>query len=99
MCYYLQILKTTSRRRMRGVRCITWPYVFDAILIPTNNFVDVIVVDDTQSTRISTHGPRHSRREEWRTSKGMTPRPSKVAMNRQGGVAARRKAGRSKRRR
>ena len=60
-------------------------------------FADVMVVD--ASTRISTHGPRRSRREEWRTSKGMTPRPSKTAMNRQGGVAARRKAGRSKRRR
>ncbi|KAJ7117409.1 hypothetical protein C8R43DRAFT_1091195 [Mycena crocata] len=49
--------------------------------------------------KISTHGPRGSRREEWRTSKGLAARPSPTGMNRQGGVAARRKAGRSKRRR
>ncbi|KAJ6629204.1 hypothetical protein B0H10DRAFT_1988459 [Mycena sp. CBHHK59/15] len=52
-----------------------------------------------KSQRISTHGPRGSRREEWRTSKGLAARPSPAGMNRQGGVAARRKAGRSKRRR
>ncbi|KAK7061555.1 hypothetical protein R3P38DRAFT_2830138 [Favolaschia claudopus] len=49
--------------------------------------------------RISTHGPRNSRREEWRKSKGLTPKPAPTGMNRQGGIAARRKAGRSKRRR
>ncbi|KAF8897290.1 hypothetical protein BD779DRAFT_1490030 [Infundibulicybe gibba] len=48
---------------------------------------------------ISTHGHRGSRREEWRTAKGLAPRPSPQGMNRQGGIAARRKAGRSKRRR
>ena len=47
----------------------------------------------------STHGPRGSRREEWRKSKGMPIRPAVKGMNRQGGVAARRKAGRTKRRR
>ncbi|KAJ7086674.1 hypothetical protein C8R44DRAFT_820765 [Mycena epipterygia] len=52
-----------------------------------------------KSERISTHGPRGSRREDWRTSKGLAARPSPTGMNRQGGVAARRKAGRSKRRR
>ncbi|KAJ7904320.1 hypothetical protein B0H14DRAFT_2426497 [Mycena olivaceomarginata] len=51
------------------------------------------------SKKISTHGPRGSRREEWRKSKGLTPKPTPTGMNRQGGVAARRKAGRSKRRR
>jgi len=51
------------------------------------------------SQRISTHGPRGSRNEEWRKSKGMTPRPKSRGMNRQGGVAAARKAGRSSRRR
>ncbi|KAJ7095179.1 hypothetical protein B0H15DRAFT_921326 [Mycena belliarum] len=56
-------------------------------------------VDAEGSKKISTHGPRGSRREEWRTSKGLAARPSPTGMNRQGGVAARRKAGRSKRRR
>ncbi|KAJ7499139.1 hypothetical protein FB451DRAFT_26793 [Mycena latifolia] len=56
-------------------------------------------VDAGSSKKISTHGPRGSRREEWRTSKGLAARPSPTGMNRQGGVAARRKAGRSKRRR
>lgn len=54
---------------------------------------------ESQSTRISTHGPRGSRREEWRKSKGMAPRAARNGMNRQGGLAARRKAGRSHRRR
>ncbi|KAJ6539155.1 hypothetical protein B0H19DRAFT_960515 [Mycena capillaripes] len=60
---------------------------------------DSIQVEAEGSKRISTHGPRGSRREEWRKSKGLTPKPSLTGMNRQGGVAARRKAGRSKRRR
>ncbi|KAI0773895.1 hypothetical protein C8Q74DRAFT_792141 [Fomes fomentarius] len=51
------------------------------------------------SSRISTHGPRGSRREQWRLSKGMPARPKTKGMNRQGGLAARRKAGRSQRRR
>jgi len=56
---------------------------------------------DTQQLqgRVSTHGPRGSRREDWRKSKGMSATPSSHGMNRQGGIAARRKAGRSKRRR
>ena len=49
--------------------------------------------------RISTHGPRGSRREQWRLSKGMPARPQAKGMNRQGGIAAKRKAGRSHRRR
>ncbi|KAL7282143.1 hypothetical protein ACG7TL_003612 [Trametes sanguinea] len=54
---------------------------------------------DSSTKRISTHGPRNSRREQWRASKGLPPRPKAKGMNRQGGVAARRKAGRSHRRR
>jgi len=54
---------------------------------------------ESQPPRQSTHGPRGSRREEWRQSRGMTIRPAVKGMNRQGGVAARRKAGRAKRRR
>ncbi|KAI9001231.1 hypothetical protein BD414DRAFT_404405 [Trametes punicea] len=49
--------------------------------------------------RISTHGPRNSRREQWRLSKGLPARPKAKGVNRQGGPAARRKAGRSHRRR
>lgn len=59
--------------------------------------VDSMVID-TQ-TKMSTHGPRSSRRAEWRKSKGLPAQPSRHGMNRQGGLAARRKAGRSKRRR
>ncbi|KAG6335305.1 hypothetical protein ID866_3789 [Astraeus odoratus] len=51
------------------------------------------------STHISTHGPRGSRREEWRKSKGMDAIPKRKGMNRQGGLAARRRAGRPSRRR
>ncbi|KAJ7276203.1 hypothetical protein B0H12DRAFT_1084116 [Mycena haematopus] len=64
--------------------------------------IDSMQVDgegSKQTERISTHGPRGSRREEWRKSKGLTPKPTPTGMNRQGGLAARRKAGRSKRRR
>ncbi|KAJ3998301.1 hypothetical protein F5050DRAFT_1745909 [Lentinula boryana] len=55
--------------------------------------------ESSSSKRISTHGPRGSRREEWRLSKGLSAQPSRKGMNRQGGIGARRKAGRSKRRR
>ncbi|KIJ70307.1 hypothetical protein HYDPIDRAFT_105005 [Hydnomerulius pinastri MD-312] len=51
------------------------------------------------SSSVSTHGPRGSRREQWRKSKGMDPVPKRHGMNRQGGLAARRKAGRPSRRR
>lgn len=53
----------------------------------------------TKKTKISTHGPRNSRREEWRVSKGMPARPKSRGMNRQGGIAAARNSGRSHRRR
>ncbi|TBU58774.1 hypothetical protein BD310DRAFT_926526 [Dichomitus squalens] len=49
--------------------------------------------------KISTHGPRNSRREQWRASKGLPARPKSKGTNRQGGIAARRKAGRPSRRR
>ncbi|KAI0254293.1 hypothetical protein BJV78DRAFT_1121592 [Lactifluus subvellereus] len=49
--------------------------------------------------KISTHGPRGSRRECWRVSKGMAPRSKSRGMNRQGTAAARYKPGRSHRRR
>nr|GAT53972.1 predicted protein [Mycena chlorophos] len=63
---------------------------------------DSMQVDGTTagSSKISTHGPRGSRREEWRLSKGLAARPPRArGLNRQGEVGARRKAGRSKRRR
>ncbi|KAF7301439.1 hypothetical protein MIND_00709200 [Mycena indigotica] len=64
------------------------------VLIESNS--DTMQID---SKRVSTHGPRGSRREEWRLSKGLPARPTSKGMNRQGGIAAKRKAGRSKRRR
>jgi len=61
---------------------------------------DTMDVDkNSKSTKIDTHGPRNSRREEWRLSKGMSARPDRKGMNRQGTVSARRNAGRPKRRR
>ncbi|KAL4265635.1 DUF2423 domain-containing protein [Pleurotus pulmonarius] len=62
------------------------------------NTAPMDTVDDAP-TRISTHGPRGSRREEWRKSKGMEPRPKRHGTNRQGVPVATRKAGRSHRRR
>lgn len=61
--------------------------------------MEVDGAQQSSSERISTHGPRNSRREEWRKSKGLAPIPSRHGMNRQGGIAARRKAGRPSRRR
>ncbi|KAF9028467.1 hypothetical protein BDZ89DRAFT_1066114 [Hymenopellis radicata] len=58
-----------------------------------------VETSEAQSKRISTHGPRGSRREEWRLSKGLSAKPKSKGMNRQGMVAAARKSGRSKRRR
>ncbi|KAI9448295.1 hypothetical protein H4582DRAFT_1899777 [Lactarius indigo] len=49
--------------------------------------------------KVSTHGPRGSRREQWRVSKGMAPRPKSKGMNRQGAASARYKSGRPHRRR
>ncbi|KAH9963181.1 hypothetical protein BC827DRAFT_1193896 [Russula dissimulans] len=55
--------------------------------------------NSTGKKKISTHGPRGSRREQWRASKGMTPRPKSRGTNRQGTLASRYKPGRSHRRR
>jgi len=61
---------------------------------------DAMDVDKTsKSTKTNTHGPRNSRREQWRLSKGMSARPARKGVNRQGTVPARRNAGRPKRRR
>lgn len=49
--------------------------------------------------KVSTHGPRGSRREQWRVSKGMAPRAKSRGVNRQGLTAARYKSGRPHRRR
>jgi len=80
--------------------------VIDVLFIVTDledeeakHSTESMVVDSEAPNRISTHGPRHSRREEWRRSKGMVARPNREVMNRQGGLAARRKAGKPKRRR
>ncbi|KAJ6516085.1 hypothetical protein C8R45DRAFT_958744 [Mycena sanguinolenta] len=66
---------------------------------PTGESMQLDGEGTEKTERISTHGPRGSRREEWRKSKGLIPRPKITGMNRQGGVAGRRKSGRSKRRR
>ncbi|EIW82245.1 hypothetical protein CONPUDRAFT_103177 [Coniophora puteana RWD-64-598 SS2] len=68
------------------------------IVKPTEG-MDVDGGAQSQKTKISTHGPRNSRNEEWRISKNMAPRGKSRGMNRQGSVAARRKAGRASRRR
>ncbi|KAF6762760.1 hypothetical protein DFP72DRAFT_876866 [Ephemerocybe angulata] len=61
---------------------------------------DAMAIDaSADPKRISTSGPRNSRRVAWRESKGMEGRPALKAMNRQGGVAGRRKSGKSHRRR
>ena len=56
-------------------------------------------VSEKTTGKVSTHGPRGSRRERWRASKGMTPRPRLRGMSRQGTAASRYKPGRSHRRR
>jgi hypothetical protein len=56
-------------------------------------------VDASTKATVSTHGPRNSRREQWRASKGWEPRPTAKGMNKQGGIAAKRRPGRAKRRR
>ncbi|KAF9782284.1 hypothetical protein BJ322DRAFT_1111155 [Thelephora terrestris] len=64
------------------------------------NGSDTMDVDKTsKTTKINTHGPRNSRREQWRLSKGMSAKPARKGVNRQGTVTARRNAGRPKRRR
>jgi len=61
---------------------------------------DAMDIDKTsKSTKVDTHGPRNSRREQWRVSKGMCSQPGRKGTNRQGSLSARRHAGRPKRRR
>jgi len=62
---------------------------------------DAMAIDSTspKSALLSTHGPRNSRREEWRKAKGMIPKSAVRSMNKQGVPSARRKAGHAKRRR
>lgn len=62
---------------------------------------DVMELDGSAepSKRISTHGPRTSRREAWRVAKGLPAKEKSRGMNKQGMPMARRKAGRSQRRR
>ncbi|KAF9534411.1 hypothetical protein CPB83DRAFT_334293 [Crepidotus variabilis] len=55
------------------------------------NQIEPTNIDANKSNRISTHGTRGSRREEWRKSKGMPVHSSRHGMNRQGGLAAKRK--------
>ncbi|KDQ64814.1 hypothetical protein JAAARDRAFT_28452 [Jaapia argillacea MUCL 33604] len=56
---------------------------------------DAMELDGGVAKRISTHGPRNSRREQWRLSKGMTSRPrSKVNFRHKG--PPRRHSGHSK---
>ncbi|KAH7345259.1 hypothetical protein B0J17DRAFT_639046 [Rhizoctonia solani] len=56
--------------------------------------------ESTAPKKISTSGPRGSRREEWRKSKGMPVRSkSGNRMNKHGVVASSRRSGRTKRRR
>ncbi|KIM45813.1 hypothetical protein M413DRAFT_16655 [Hebeloma cylindrosporum] len=71
----------------------------DVLLEEGDNVPDSMAIDAEPSTKVSTHGPRGSRREEWRKSKGLPARASSHGMNRQGMVAGKRKAGRSQRRR
>jgi len=61
--------------------------------------VDVKAATQKFEGKVSTHGPRGSRREQWRVSKGMTPRAKSRGLNRQGSTAARYKSGRPQRRR
>jgi len=62
---------------------------------------DIMDLDNKtpSSSKVSTHGPRNSRREQWRASKGLVPRKTTTKINKQGVVVSTKKAGRSQRRR
>jgi len=49
--------------------------------------------------KVSTHGRRLNRRQEWRASKGLPIQRKKGRLNRQGALAAARHSGKPKRRR
>lgn len=55
--------------------------------------------DAAEPKKVSTSGPRESRREQWRISKGMDARPKHKGQNHLGRPVSRTKAGRTKRRR
>ncbi|KAK4685649.1 hypothetical protein P7C73_g4495, partial [Tremellales sp. Uapishka_1] len=56
-------------------------------------------MEEVAPKKVSTSAPRDNRREQWRMSKGMTPRPESKGLNRQGTAKATRKSGRPSRRR
>jgi hypothetical protein len=68
--------------------------------LPVSPCMLPISIPTRTAIKISTSGPRNSRREGWRLSKGMLAQPNRPStLNKQGIVKARRKAGRSHRRR
>ncbi len=69
-------------------------------LIPcTTDVMEIEGQITAEPKKVSTHGRTPSRREEWRLAKGKPVKPKYVGSNRQGVPAARRKPGRSQRRR
>ncbi|KIM23697.1 hypothetical protein M408DRAFT_332188 [Serendipita vermifera MAFF 305830] len=56
-------------------------------------------LDNGESKKISTHGRRLSRNQEWRAAKGLSVLKKTGKLNRKGELSASRKAGKSKRRR
>ncbi|KNZ74419.1 hypothetical protein J132_06931 [Termitomyces sp. J132] len=89
------------QEQKEGEDCVPgWPEFFLTLSIyPYFMSADAMSVDTEPRKSISTHGPRGSRREEWRLSKGLDPKPRRDGMNRKGDLSGRRKAGRAKRRR
>ena len=65
----------------------------------SERYIVEMQIEQTVSKKVSTHGPRSSRRDEWRASKGLPPRRRSDIVNRQGLLGAKRHAGRAKRRR
>ena len=86
-------------RRWTYVSSLNFILEFALMLSPEGMAVDGSDQSDKKPGSVSTHGPRGSRREEWRKSRGLVPIPKRQGMNRQGGLAARRKGGRPSRRR
>jgi len=56
-------------------------------------------LDTTDVKKISTHGRRLSRNQEWRAAKGLPLRKKSGKLNQKGELVAVKRAGRSKRRR
>jgi hypothetical protein len=67
--------------------------------------INAILVEETMDLdggdvkKISTHGRRLSRNQEWRAAKGLPVLKKSGKLNRKGELTATRRAGRSKRRR